>query len=106
MPWWTWLSFGILLLAVVSTAVFTVVAFRRLRQLTVLASQIQARVDDVARESEAMNRRLAHAQERVEELDRHRARTEASVARLKVLTSALSEALGRPRGLQRRYLRK
>jgi type VI protein secretion system component VasK len=76
-PWWTWLSLGVFLLALVATAVFSVMAFRRLGQLSALASQIQAKVDDVARESEEMNRRLAHAQERMEELDRHRARTEA-----------------------------
>ena len=106
MPWWTWLSLGVFLLALVATAVFSVMAFRRLGQLSALASQIQSGVDQLARDTEEMNRRLAHAQERMEELERHRARTEASVARLKVLTSALSEALGGPRGLQRRYLRK
>jgi septal ring factor EnvC (AmiA/AmiB activator) len=105
-PWWTWLSLGVFLLALVATAVFSVMAFRRLGQLSALASQIQSGVDQLARDTEEMNRRLAHAQERMEELERHRARTEASVARLKVLTSALSEALGGPRGLQRRYLRK
>ncbi|MGH3040939.1 MAG: hypothetical protein ACRDNG_04220, partial [Gaiellaceae bacterium] len=105
-PWWTWVSLGVFLLALVATAVFSVVAFRRLRQLTTLASRIQARVDELARAAEETERRLAHAQERMAELERHRARTDASVARLKVLTSALSEAVGRPRGLQRRYLRK
>jgi septal ring factor EnvC (AmiA/AmiB activator) len=105
-PWWTWLSLGVFLLALVATAAFSVVAFRRLRELTALAERIQTQVDEVSRATDELNRRLAHAQERMEELERHRSRTEASVARLKVLTSALSEALGGPRGLQRRYLRK
>jgi septal ring factor EnvC (AmiA/AmiB activator) len=105
-PWWTWLSLGIFLLALVATAAFSLAAFRRLRETTSFAGQIQAEVDALARATDELNGRLAHAQERMEELERRRARTEASVARLKVLTSALSEALGGPRSLQRRYLRK
>ncbi len=106
MPWWTWLAFGIFLLAVVAAAVFSVFAFRRLKLLAAAAEGIQARLDDVARSAEEMERRMERTQKRMEELERHRARLDASVARLKVLTSALSEARGGVTRLQKRYLRK
>jgi septal ring factor EnvC (AmiA/AmiB activator) len=106
MPWWSWLAFGIFLLALVATAVFSVFAFGRLKRLGAAAEGIQARLDEVAHAAEEVERRMAHAQERLEELERHRARTEASIARLKVLTTAFSEATGGVLGARRRYLRK
>ncbi len=52
-----------------------------------------------------MERRQARNQEHLEELRRHRARTQASIAQLQVLTSALSEATEHPTlGARRRYL--
>ena len=106
MPWWTWLCFGIFLLALVAGAIFAVFAFGRFKRLAAAAEGIQARVDEVARLAEEMERRQAHVQGRLEELERHRARTEASIAQLKVLTTALSAARDRTLGLRRRYLRK
>jgi hypothetical protein len=94
-PWWTWLCLGIFLLAVVAAAVFSVFAFG-----------IQARLDDVNLLAEEAQRKQARNQEHLQELQRHRARTEASMARLQVLTSALSEATGHPRRLKKRYLSK
>jgi septal ring factor EnvC (AmiA/AmiB activator) len=105
-PWWTWLALGILLFAVVATAVFSVVAFARLKRLVAAAEGIQARLDEVARLAEETQRRQAHVQERLAELERHRARTEASIARLKVLTTALAEAKEGLLGTRRRYFRK
>ncbi len=106
MPWWTWLCLGIFLLAVVATAVFSAFAYGRLKRLTTVAEEIQARLDEVADSAEELERRMAHTQERMAELERHRARMEASLERLRVLTSALSEARGGVKRLQRRYLRK
>ena len=105
-PWWTWLSFGIFLAAISATAVFGAFAFGRLKRLGTAAGGIQARLDEVARLSEETERRQVHVQERLEELERHRARTQASIARLKVLTTAYSEATGGVLGARRRYLRK
>jgi septal ring factor EnvC (AmiA/AmiB activator) len=105
-PWWTWLCFGIFLSAVIATAVFCAFAFGRLKRLGAAAEGIQARLDEVARLSEETQGRQAHLQERLEELERHRARTEASIARLKVLTTAFSEATGGVLGARRRYLTK
>jgi chromosome segregation ATPase len=105
-PWWTWLAFGIFLLALVATAVFSAFAFGRLKRIGAAVEGIQARVDEVARAAEEVERKMAHAQERLEELDRHRAVLAGSLARLKVLTDAFSEATGRPRKARGRYLRK
>jgi hypothetical protein len=105
-PWWTWLCLGIFLLAVVAAAVFAVFAFGRLKRLSASAAGIQARLDDVNLLAEEAQRKQARNQEHLEELQRHRARTEASIARLQVLTSALSEATGPPRRLKKRYLSK
>ena len=49
---------------------------------------------------------MADAQERMDELERRRAMLESSLARLRVLTSALSEATGGARRRQGRYLSK
>jgi septal ring factor EnvC (AmiA/AmiB activator) len=105
-PWWTWLSLGIFLAAVVATAVFSAFAFGRLKRLTAVAERIQTRLDEVAQAAEELERRMARTQERMEELERHRARLETSIDRLRVLTSAVSDARGGVMGLRRRYLRK
>ena len=106
MPWWTWLCLGIFLLALTATVVFTVAAYGRLKRLGPALQGIQARVDEVARLADEVQRKQARNQEHLEELQRHRARTEASIAKLRVLTSALSEATGQPRRLKKRYLTK
>ena len=82
MPWWTWLAFGIFLLALVAAAVFAAFAFGRLKRLSAAAEGIQARLDEVARSAEEVERRMAHVQERLEEIERHRAVLEGSLARL------------------------
>ena len=106
MPWWTWLSLGIFLLALVATAVFSVFAFGRLKRLSTSAEAIRTQLEELTRLTEEMERRQAHVQERLEELERHGARTQASIARLKVLTSAFSEATGPARKARSRYLSK
>ena len=106
MPWWTWLAFGIFLLALLATAVFSAFAFGRLRRLGTAAEGIQARLDEVAGLAEEMQRKQARLQERMEELERHRTVLESSLVRLRVLTDAFSEATGHPRRVRSRYLKK
>ena len=106
MPWWTWLAFGIFLLALFATAVFAVFAFRRLKRFGAAVEGIQARLDEVSRSAEEVERRMAHVQERLEEVERHRAVLDGSLARLRVLTEAFSEATGGPRRVRSRYLKK
>jgi hypothetical protein len=106
MPWWAWLCLGIFLAALVATAVFSAYAFARLKRLSVAAEGIQTRLDDLARSAEEVERRMARVQERLEEVERRRAMLEGSIARLKVLTSAFSDATGGPRRARSRYLRK
>jgi hypothetical protein len=105
-PWWTWLAFGIFLLALVATAVFGVFAFGRLKRFGAAAEGIQTRLDELAVSAENIEQRMAHLQERLEEVERHRAVLDGSLARLKVLTTAFSEATGGPRRARSRYLKK
>ena len=105
MPWWTWIAFGIFLLALVATAVFAAFAFGRLKRLSAAAEGIQGRLDEVARAAENVEQRMAHLEERLEEFERHRADLDGSLARLRVLTSAFSEATAGPRRA-RSYLKK
>ena len=106
MPWWTWLCLGVFLLALVATAVFSVFTFGRVKRLAASAAGIQARLDEVALLADEVQRKQIGVQSHLEEFQRHRARTEASLARLRVLTSAFSEATGHPRRLKKRYLSK
>ena len=106
MAWWAWLSLGIFVAALVATAVFSVFAFRRLGRLTAIAERLQTALDEVAHAAEELERRLARNEERMAKLERHRAQLESSLVRLRVLTSAFSEARAELTGVRRRYLRK
>ncbi len=106
MPWWTWLCLGIFLLALMAAAVFAAFAFGRMKRLGAASAAIRAKLDQVTLLAEEIQTKQERSQEHLEELQRHRARTEASIARLRVLTSALSEATGQPRRLKKRYLSK
>ena len=106
MPWWTWLCLGILLLALMAAAVFAAFAVSRMKRLGPATKELQAGLDEVNRLAEQIQEKQARNQEHLEELQRHRARTEASIAKLRVLTSALSEATGQPRRLRGRDLSK
>jgi chromosome segregation ATPase len=105
-PWWTWLCLGIFLLALMAGAVFTAFAFGRMKRLGPAMKELQAQLDEVNRLAEEIQRKQGRNQEHLEELQAHRARTEASIAKLRVLTSALSEATRHPRRLRGRYLSK
>ena len=106
MPWWTWLCLGVLALSLLATAIFTAVAVTRLKRLATLAEAIRVQLDELARAGEELERRMAHAEERAAEFDRHRAELDNSLARLRILTSALSEARAGATRLQKAYLRK
>ena len=106
MPWWTWLCLGVLALSLLATAIFTAVAVTRLKRLAALAEAIRLQLDELARAAEELERRMAHAEERAAEFDRHRAQLDSSLARLQILTSALSEARAGVTRLQKAYLRK
>jgi DNA repair ATPase RecN len=106
MPWWTWLALGVFGLAVAATAVFAVFAFQRLKSLGATANRIQGRLDEVAAAAATLEERLAHAQARSEEVERHARRLEASFERLTVLSSALTEARRGIVRLRDSYLKK
>ena len=106
MPWWTWLALGVLALALVATAIFAVYAIGKVRRAQAVAERLRARVDDLARSAEEVERRLTHAQARAAELEHERARLEGSLDRLSVLSWALSDARKGVTRLRRAYLRK
>jgi hypothetical protein len=105
-PWWTWLCLGIFLLALLAAAVFSLVALGRLRGHAAALEGVRERLDELALASQEMERRQARNREHLEELQRRRARAEASIRQVKYLTSTLSEALGGPRRARGRYLSK
>ena len=106
MPWWTWLALGIFALALVATAIFAVYAIGKVRRAEAVAERLQARLDELAHTAEVVERRMAHAQARAEELERERTRLEVSFDRLSVLTWALSDARKNVTRLREAYLRK
>jgi hypothetical protein len=105
-PWWTWLSLGIFLLALVAAAVFSVFAFGRLKRHAADFEGIRVKVDELALAAQELEQKQARNQERMAELQRRRARAEASVGQVGYLLSTLSEALGGPRRARGRYLSK
>jgi predicted RNase H-like nuclease (RuvC/YqgF family) len=105
-PWWTWLALGFFLAALVAGAVFTVFALGRLKRAAAVSGELQARLDGVAAQSEELERRLERTQARTEEIETAKARVDASLARLSVLTWALSDARSDVTRLRRTYLRK
>ena len=106
MPWWTWLALGVLVLALLATAVFGAYAFGRLRRARALAETLQTRVDELARSAEELERRMEHAQARTEEVQAKQARLQVSLDRLSVLTWALSDATKSVTRVREAYLRK
>jgi chromosome segregation ATPase len=105
-PWWTWLCLGIFLFALVGAAVFTAFVLGRLKRHSAALEGIRAKVDELAHAAQELERKQVRNQERLEELQRRRARAEASIGQLRYLTSTLSEALGGPRRARGRYLSK
>ena len=83
MPWWTWLSLGIFLLALVAAAVFSVFAFGRLKRHSRGARGDPGELDELAAASQELERKQARNKEHLEEFQRRRAGTEASIAQLK-----------------------
>ena len=106
MPWWTWLCLGVLALSLLATAIFAAVLIGRLKRLSGLAEAIAAQLEELARQGEELERRMAHAEARAAEFEQHRAHLDRSLARLQILTSALSEARAGVTRLQKAYLRK
>jgi septal ring factor EnvC (AmiA/AmiB activator) len=106
MPWWTWLCLAVLALSLLATTIFTAVAVTRLKRLSALAEALRVQLEELAQAGAELERRLAHAEERAAEFERHRAQLDRSLARLAVLTSALSEARAGVTRLQKAYLRK
>ncbi|HSK16134.1 MAG TPA: hypothetical protein VK915_08190 [Gaiellaceae bacterium] len=102
MPWWTWLALGLFLASIVAIAVFGAFAYGRLRRVATVAEAIAARLDELARSAEQLEKRMEAAQAQVEEAEAHAVTLRRSLTRLGVLTWALQDArkdVNRLRGL-------
>ena len=91
MPWWTWAALVFFVLVVATGAAVTVLSLIRMRRLSATGDQVVLALDDLTRRTEELERRLGHAQEQAELVERKVAKLNASMERLSVLTWALGD---------------
>src|SRR5215203_5167783 len=91
MPWWTWAALVFFVLAAVASAAVTVLSLMRMRRLSATGDRVAVALDDLTRKTEDLERRLEHAQEQAELVERKVAKLNASMERLSVLTWALGD---------------
>jgi uncharacterized protein YoxC len=91
MPWWTWTALVFFTLVVAGGAAVTVVSLLRLRRLSATEERVASALDDLTHKTEDLGRRLEHAQEQAELVERKVAKLDASMERLSVLTWALGD---------------
>jgi hypothetical protein len=105
-PWWVWIAVAALMAVLVAGAGFAGAVFFRLKRMRRIGDEIAAWAEVMARRSELLESRLAHASERAEEVQQHLDRLNASVERLSVLSWALGDARKSVTRLRGAYLRK
>ncbi len=94
MPWWTWVSLGVLLaVGLGSAAVAAVLALRTFRAIREVQTGLLAAVEQLAGDAESLAARAEHAAARAEEVERRFADVERSAERLGVLRWALGDSL-------------
>jgi uncharacterized protein YoxC len=91
MPWWTWAALVFFVLVVATGAAVTVLSLIRMRCLSATGDRVAVALDDLTRRTEELERRLEHAQEQAELVERKVAKLNASMERLSVLTWALGD---------------
>jgi hypothetical protein len=91
MPWWTWAALVFFVLVVATGAAVTVLSLIRMRRLSATGDQVVLALDDLTRRTEELERRLEHAQEQAELVERKVAKLNASMEGLSVLTWALGD---------------
>jgi uncharacterized protein YoxC len=91
MPWWTWAALAFFVLLVAASAAVTVLSLLRMRRLNATGERVAVALDELTRKTEELERRLEHAQEQAELVERKVARLNTSMEHLSVLTWALGD---------------
>src|SRR6266511_688348 len=91
MPWWTWVALVFFVLVVAASAAVAVVSRLRRRRLHATGDRVAVALDDLRRKTEDLERRLEHAQEQAELVERNVAKLNDSMEQLSVLTWALGD---------------
>jgi uncharacterized protein YoxC len=91
MPWWTWAALVFFVLVVAMGAAVAVLSLMRMRRLNATGDRVALALEDLTGRTEELERRLEHAQEQAELVERKVAKLNASMERLSVLTWALGD---------------
>jgi hypothetical protein len=91
MPWWTWAALAFFAVVVAAATVVAVVAVLRMRRLAATGDRVALGLADLTDRTEELERRLEHANERAELVERKIAQLNASIERLSVLTWAMGD---------------
>jgi hypothetical protein len=105
-PWWTSVALTAFAVAVVASAIFALSAFARLKRLRASGDTLVSAAEGLRLESEALQRRAAHAAKRAQDVEEARGRLDRSLERLSLLTWALADARRGAARLRSAYLRK
>ena len=90
-PWWTWTALALFVLVVAAATVVAFLSLLRMRRARRTGRELAALLDDLTRKTEELERRLEHAGERAELVERKVEGVQASLERLSVLTWALGD---------------
>jgi hypothetical protein len=94
MPWWTWLSLGILgVVGLGSALVAGILALRTFRAIKQVQGELLTAVERLAGDADALALRAERAGARVEEVERRFADVQRSAEKLGVLRWALGDSL-------------
>jgi SMC interacting uncharacterized protein involved in chromosome segregation len=91
MPWWTWAALGLFIVVVAVGAFVAVAAMLTFRRLAATGGELTRALENLATKTEELDRRVAHAEERAELVERKIANLNASLERLSVLTWAIGD---------------
>jgi uncharacterized protein YoxC len=91
MPWWTWAALVFFVVVVAAGAAVAVLTLMRMRRLSATGDRVAVALEDLTGRTEELERRLEHAQEQAELVERKVAKLNASMERLSVLTWALGD---------------
>jgi serine/threonine protein phosphatase PrpC len=91
MPWWTWIALVFFAVVVAGGTAIALTALLRMRRLGATGDSVALALADLTHKTEELERRLDHANERAELVERKIAELNASMERLSVLTWALGD---------------
>jgi hypothetical protein len=91
MPWWTWTALAIFVLVVCAGVAVAFAAFLQMMRLTSAGKDVALSLEELAGKTEALEARLAHAEQRADLVERKMAKLNRSFERLSVLTWAVGD---------------